>query len=162
MLKLLLVLTMAVSLNACSKFKTYTGPEITRVVVQKSTRDMYLMHNDEILKHYKVDLGQSPTGDKREQGDGKTPEGRYFINRRNPNSEFHLSLGINYPNAQDMVRARKSGKNPGGDIFIHGGPKLWRDRNKVDWTWGCISLTNKEMQDVYAMVGIGTPVDIFP
>ncbi|MEJ6715021.1 MAG: L,D-transpeptidase family protein [Rhodobacterales bacterium] len=161
-LRLVVILTLAFGLNACSKFKRYDGPEVTRIVVNKSERNMYLMHNDKVLKAYKFDLGFAPTGHKQEQGDGKTPEGRYFINRRNPNSEFYLSLGINYPNDQDKAVARKAGKNPGGDIFIHGGPKLWRDRKKVDWTFGCISVTNKEMETVYSMVQQGTPVDIFP
>ncbi len=162
LLRIIAILAVAFSLNACSKFKRYNGPEVTRVVVQKSERNMYLMHNDEVLKAYKIDLGWSPVGPKQFREDGKTPEGRYFIDRRNPNSEYHLSLGINYPNEQDLAYARKMGKNPGGDIFIHGGPKLWRDRNKTDWTWGCISVTDKEMEDIYAMVQDGTPVDIFP
>lgn len=161
-IRILVVLALALGLNACSKFKRYDGPEVTRVVVNKTERNMYLMHNDQVLKAYKIDLGFAPTGHKEFQNDGKTPEGRYFINRRNPNSEYHLSLGINYPNEQDVAYARKMGKNPGGDIFIHGGPKLWRDRKKVDWTWGCISVNNKEIEEVYAMVRDGTPVDIFP
>ena len=161
-LRILVVLALALGVNACSKFKRYDGPEVTRVVVNKTERNMYLMHNEQVLKAYKIDLGFAPAGYKEFQNDGKTPEGRYFINRRNPNSEYHLSLGINYPNEQDVAYARKMGKNPGGDIFIHGGPKLWRDRKKVDWTWGCISVTNKEIEEVYSMVRDGTPVDIFP
>jgi len=160
--RILVVVALAFTLNACSKFKRYDGPEVTRIVVMKTERNMYLMHNDEVLKAYKVDLGQAPVGHKAEQGDGKTPEGRYFINRRNPNSEYHLSLGLNYPNEADIALARKMGKNPGGDIFIHGGPKLWRDRNKTDWTWGCISVSNKEIEVIYSMVRDGTPIDIFP
>ena len=101
-------------------------------------------------------------GTKQVRGDGKTPEGRYFIDRRNPNSNFHLSLGINYPNAQDLALARKMGKDPGGDIFIHGGPRVFKDKNKADWTFGCISVSNREMEDIYAMVQTGTPVDLFP
>jgi len=161
-LRIITILALAFGLNACTKFKTYNGPQVTRIVVMKSERKLLLMHKSEVLKTYKVDLGQSPIGTKTEQGDGKTPEGRYFINRRNPNSNYHLSIGLNYPNKDDIAQARKSGKNPGGDIFIHGGPKLWRDRNKADWTWGCISVSDKEMEDIYAMVNIGTPIDIFP
>ena len=162
LLKILLALSLALSLNACSKFKTYNGPEVTRVVVMKSSRKLYLVSGDIALKTYDIDLGFEPLGTKQVRGDGKTPEGRYFIDRRNPNSNFHLSLGINYPNAQDLALARKMGKDPGGDIFIHGGPRVFKDKNKADWTFGCISVSNREMEDIYAMVQTGTPVDLFP
>ena len=161
-IRVLAILALAFSLNACSKFKSYDGPEVTRVVVMKSTRSMFLMHGDEVLESYKIDLGWAPEGHKQFRNDGKTPEGRYTIDRRNPNSQYHLSLGINYPNPDDIAYALKNGQDPGGDIFIHGGPKLWRDRKKLDWTWGCISVTDKEMEKIYAMVKDGTPIDIFP
>lgn len=160
--KLVVAVALALTLNACSKFKTYDGPEVTRIVVMKSSRSMYLFHGDAVLKSYSVDLGFAPTGTKEVRGDGRTPEGSYLIDRRNPNSEYHLSLGIDYPNEDDIARARKAGKNPGGDIFIHGGPKRWRDRKAIDWTAGCISVTNKEMEEIYSMVKDGTPIDIFP
>lgn len=122
---------------------------------------MYLMHHDEILKKYKFDLGFAPEGDKKIEGDGKTPEGNYFIDRRNPNSKFHLSIGISYPNAQDRLEAAALGKSPGGDIFIHGrGPNVKNPEN--DWTWGCIAVTDREMEDIYAMVPNGTPITILP
>ncbi len=152
-------------LAACgtpSKFQTYDGPEVTRVVVMKTNRRMYLMHHDTILKAYDVDLGYAASGHKQFEGDGRTPEGRYFIDRRNPDSSFHLSLGISYPNENDREYASSMGKSPGGDIFIHGGPRPGRDRNGPDWTAGCISVTNKEMEEVYAMVRVGTAIDIFP
>jgi len=146
---------------ADSKFKTYSGPEVTFVVVNKEARKMYLFHHDEVLKEYNIDLGFAPSGPKRVEGDGKTPEGLYTIDRRNPNSKFHLSLGISYPNAQDIARARRLGKSPGGDIFIHGRPTpLKRDDN--DWTWGCIAVKNRQMETVYAMVRNGTPIQINP
>ena len=152
------------TLGACasspSKFKTYTGPEVTFVVVNKGARRMYLMHNDEVLKDYDIDLGFAPIGDKFIEGDGRTPEGQYFIDRRNPNSKFHLSLGISYPNAKDRAEARALGKPPGGDIFIHGDPR--RFKRDTDWTWGCIAVPNEEMEDVYAMVRNGTPIQINP
>ena len=81
---------------------------------------MYLFHHDKVLKDYEIDLGFSPIGDKYYEGDGKTPEGTYIIDRRNPTSKFHLSIGISYPNAQDRAEAAALGKPPGGDIFIHG------------------------------------------
>jgi len=148
--------------SACSKFQKYNGPEVTSIVVLKAARQLYLLHGSETLKHYNVDLGFAPTGDKKIKNDGKTPEGTYAINRRNPNSAFHLSLGISYPNAKDISEARAMGKSPGGDIFIHGGPRLFRDRSKPDWTAGCISVSNREIEEIYAMVKPGTKIDIRP
>lgn len=123
---------------------------------------MWLMHEKKVLKKFEVDLGFDPRGHKEIEGDGRTPEGRYYIDRRNPNSAFHLSLGLSYPNDADRLKAKKMSKSPGGDIFIHGGPVLLGDRSKPDWTAGCISVTNKEMELIYAMVGIGTPIDVLP
>ncbi|WP_299349063.1 L,D-transpeptidase family protein [uncultured Shimia sp.] len=156
-----LVAVMLTSLSACSsKFKTYDGPEVTRVLIYKENRKMYLMHNDEVLKTYDVGLGFEPLGHKEIRGDGKTPEGDYRVDRRNPNSEFHLSIGINYPNAQDVAYARSIGKDPGGDIFIHGRPWQYR-KGGVDWTAGCVAVTNREMEEIYSMVGMGTVVSIY-
>ncbi|MCE0506340.1 L,D-transpeptidase family protein [Roseivivax sp. GX 12232] len=155
---------MALGLSACSsKFKTYNGPEVTQVVVDKSDRKMYLLHHREVLKSYRIGLGFAPEGDKQIEGDGKTPEGLYFIDRRNPNSRFHLSIGISYPNEADIAEAIALGKSPGGDIFIHGGPpKGARFSPRSDWTWGCIAVKDREMEDVYAMVRDGTPILIQP
>lgn len=149
-------------IGACStKFKTYNGPEVTRVIVYKERHKMYLMHNKTVLKRYNFELGFAPTGHKVIEGDGKTPEGEYFINRRNPNSAFYLSLGISYPNAADRATARKLGRSPGGDIFIHGGPRA-SDTKGADWTAGCISVSDRHMRDIYAMVKNGTPITIYP
>ncbi len=161
-LVLVLVFVSAFGLMSCSKFKTYDGPEVTQVLIVKETRRMYLLHHEEVLATYAINLGFAPVGDKATRGDGKTPEGRYFIDRKNPKSEFHLSLGINYPNAQDRYVARAAGVNPGNNIFIHGGPTRSRDRNRPDWTAGCIAVSNREIEDVYAMVNVGTPVLIMP
>jgi murein L,D-transpeptidase YafK len=163
LLKLFVVLALFASLGACSssKFKRYYGPEVTRVVVMKQDRRMYLLHHDEVLEEYDIDLGFGPLGHKQFEGDGKTPEGRYTIDRRNPNSSFHLSIGISYPNERDIEVARAAGKSPGGDIFIHGRAKPFQ-RGGEDWTAGCISVSNKEMEWVYAMVKNGTPIDIYP
>ncbi|MCZ7674876.1 MAG: L,D-transpeptidase family protein [Roseovarius sp.] len=150
------VLAVALVGGCGSKFKTYNGPEVTRVIVQKTDRKLYLMHNDRVLRSYPVELGSAPAGHKQFEGDGKTPEGVYRIDRRNPDSAFHLSLGISYPNGHDIAVARAADKSPGGDIFIHGRPNgNPRDRRK-DWTEGCISLKNRDIEWVYAMVGDGT------
>ncbi|RBI77605.1 hypothetical protein DQW77_01010 [Roseovarius sp. TE539] len=160
--RLIAALLLVVVLAGCgSKFKTYDGPEVTRVVVNKGERRMYLLHQQDVLKAYDVDLGFAPLGHKSFEGDGRTPEGEYLIDRRNPNSEFHLSLGISYPNEADVKKARAAGRSPGGDIFIHGKP--WKYRGSgPDWTAGCISVRNREIEDVYAMVTNGTPVTISP
>lgn len=134
------------------------------LVLFKSTRTLGLYRAVDgkpvLLRSYGVDLGFSPRGDKGREGDGRTPEGTYFIDRRNPNSAYHLSLGISYPDVNDMAEARAQGLNPGGDIFIHGGPTSFRDRFKRDWTAGCISVTDREIEEIWAMVPLGTPIAI--
>lgn len=160
--KIFLIVLLAVTLTSCSKFRSYNGPQVTRILILKSARQLLLLNNDKVLKSYDIDLGFAPIGDKKIQGDGKTPEGRYYIDRLNPNSKFHLSLGISYPDTRDVAEARKLGEEPGGDIFIHGGPTLYRDRNRKDWTWGCISVSNREIETIYAMVQVRTIVDIMP
>jgi len=161
--KFLAVALMVVGLSACgSKFKTYYGPEVTHVVVKKTERKMYLLHHNSVLEAYDFDLGFAPAGHKYEEGDGRTPEGTYLIDRRNPNSKFHLSIGISYPNAFDRYQARERGKRPGGDIFIHGQPNGFKGRKGSDWTAGCIAVTNKEIEWIYAMVRDGTPISIYP
>lgn len=161
--RFVLVALLALGLAGCgSKFRSYDGPEVTRVVVMKTDRRMHLLHGRTVLRSFDVDLGFAPAGHKQFEGDGRTPEGRYLIDRRNPNSDFHLSLGISYPNENDREVASSMGLSPGGDIFIHGGPRRGLDRNGPDWTAGCISVTNREMEDIYAMVKDGVPVDIFP
>lgn len=157
-----LVALMLTGLAGCSsKFRSYDGPEVTRVLIYKESRTMYLMHHEEVLKTYEVGLGFEPLGHKEIKGDGKTPEGDYRVDRRNPNSEFHLSIGINYPNAEDRAYAKSIGKNPGGDIFIHGRPWKYR-KGGDDWTAGCVAVTNDEMEEVYSMIRTGTLVSIYP
>ena len=154
----------AAILAACggrSKFRKYYGPEVTSIVVNKAARKMYLLHGEKILKDYEFELGFAPVGDKKVEGDGKTPEGTYIIDRRNPNSRFHLSIGISYPNASDIAEARALGEKPGGDIFIHGQPNLFKAKGD-DWTWGCIAVTNDEIEEIYSMVRNGTVITIRP
>lgn len=162
MQKIALLLGVLLVLAGCgsSKFETYNGPEVTRIIVFKGERRMHLMHGDRALKSYDVGLGFAPLGHKTREGDGRTPEGEYVIDRRNPNSEFHLSLGISYPNAADRAYAAEQGVSPGGDIFIHGRPKKY-SKAPQDWTLGCIAVTNREMQKIYAMVENGTPISIY-
>lgn len=138
-----------------------TAPRANVVVVSKKNRVMELRSGEVLLKRYRVHLGFQPVGQKVMSGDGRTPEGQYFIDRRNPRSDFYLSLGISYPNAVDVARARSLGVQPGGDIMIHGGPRRTVDRSKDDWTAGCIAVSDQEIEEIWAMVPTGTPVVIF-
>jgi murein L,D-transpeptidase YafK len=153
---------LALGLAGCaSKFQTYDGPEVTRLQMFKGDRNLFLFNNTSVLKAYRIDLGFAPEGPKRFEGDGKTPEGAYTVDRRNPDSLFHLSIGISYPNEADIAFAAAQGREPGGDIFIHGGPRPGIDAIKPDWTAGCIAVSDREIEDIYAMVRDGTPIDIF-
>jgi murein L,D-transpeptidase YafK len=135
------------------------GPRATHIVVSKSRRVLELRGaGDSLMKRYKVHLGFAPQGHKQRSGDGRTPEGQYFIDRRNPRSDFYLSLGVSYPNAVDLARARSMGVRPGGDIFIHGGPRRPADRRKSDWTAGCIAVSDTEIEEIWSMVPTGTPI----
>ena len=147
------------------RFLSYTGPQVTQVVVNKSDRKMYLLSGKTILKSYDVDLGNQPKGRKQFEGDGKTPEGIYFIDRFNPRSAYHLSVGINYPRAEDSARAMSLGRRPGGDIFFHGRGRdgeAARRAGKADWTAGCIAVEDAEIEEIYAMLTTGVPVVINP
>lgn len=160
---IIFALAAAVALASCgdSKFRTYRGPEVTQIYVRKADRKMYLLHGSQVLKSYDIALGFAPQGDKQVEGDGKTPEGAYYIDRRNPNSEYHLSLGISYPNDVDRAEALALQKSPGGDIFIHGEDGANRGA-PPDWTAGCIAVRDREIEEIYAMVRDGTPILIVP
>lgn len=149
-----------------SRFQAYDGPQVTSIVINKGARKLYLLNNDKILREYEVELGFAPLGHKQFEGDGKTPEGTYVIDRRNPNSRYHLSVGISYPNTQDRANARANGKRPGGEIFIHGQPNNAKERKRAarvdDWTAGCIAVTNEAIEEIYAMVQDGTTIALRP
>ncbi|MBW7055558.1 L,D-transpeptidase family protein [Paracoccus bogoriensis] len=163
-------LSMLAFLAACgapqqpSKFRRYDGPPITRIQVNKGQRRMHLLSGSNVVRSYDVSLGFQPVGHKQFEGDGKTPEGVYFIDRFNPRSRYHLSAGISYPNERDRAFAAAHGRDPGGDIFIHGrGPEgnnlFPRQR---DWTAGCIAVSDAEMEEIYAAIQIHTPIIILP
>jgi murein L,D-transpeptidase YafK len=126
------------------------------VVVSKKKREMTLCARESVLRTYRIALGPEPVGPKRQEGDGRTPEGRYTIDRRNARSRCHLALHISYPDAADLARAREAGVDAGGDIMIHG----QRDgvRMEGDWTEGCIAVTDEEMDEIWGLVGEGTAV----
>ena len=137
---------------------------MTEVVVLKAERELILYSGNRPLKVYRVALGRNPVGQKEMEGDKKTPEGEYVISGHNPKSSFHLSLHISYPTTEQVVRAQGRGENPGGDIMIHGIKKglgwVGRFHTFIDWTTGCIAVTNEEIEEIYRSVPDGTKVTI--
>ncbi len=144
-----------------SKFRHYDGPPVTQIQVHKAKRTMLLFSGDKVLESYRVALGGNPVGAKQFEGDGKTPEGVYRITHHNPNSAYHLSLGVSYPNEADVANAVGQGRKPGGDIMIHGRAGKNKGRGR-DWTAGCIAVKDREIEEIYSMVTPGTPIIIFP
>jgi murein L,D-transpeptidase YafK len=140
-------------------------PVATRVVVHKGERRMDLMRGEEVLRTYKVSLGLVPEGHKERVGDFRTPEGRYWLTRRNARSDFFLSIQVSYPNDRDLRRAKANGWDPGGSIMIHGLPNhLKRDPTyyERDWTDGCIAVSNSDMVEIWLLTNNNTPIDILP
>lgn len=137
-----------------------------RVVVLKGERKLVLMRGDDVLRVYRVALGRYAKGAKTRQGDAKTPEGSYTLDYRLTKSAFHRAIHISYPNARDKARAQARGLHPGGKIMIHGLAKDWtaQDLNhpNLDWTQGCIAVTNREIDEIWKLVSDGTPIDIYP
>jgi murein L,D-transpeptidase YafK len=137
-----------------------TGPRADQILVEKGARRMHLVRGRDVLKTYRIHLGFRPEGHKLASGDGRTPEGLYWIDRRNPRSEFYLSLGISYPNEIDQARSRALGFRPGDNIFIHGEPVRASERGRRDWTAGCIAVTNREIEEIWSLVPTGTPITL--
>lgn len=134
------------------------------IIVNKSARTLTLLaHGRTLAIYHGIRLGGAPHGQKQAEGDERTPEGPYRISGRNPNSRYHLSLRISYPDAKDMAAARAAGHAPGGDIFIHGQPN-WLPIGQLTWDWtdGCIALSNAEMDQVWRLVPVNTPITILP
>lgn len=139
---------------------------VNLIVVDKSRRVMTLWAGKKPFKTYRIALGGNPVGDKEQEGDSRTPEGRYVIDGKNPGSSFHLSLRISYPNKQDRADAARRGVSPGGLIMIHGTPGylgMLQSTGAIrDWTSGCIAVSNEEIEEIYKNVRIGTPIVIKP
>lgn len=140
------------------------GVVVDKIVVLKSKRRLLAYSHGSLVKSFTISLGKNPVGAKQWEGDGKTPEGVYTINAKNPYSGYHKNLGVSYPDKQDKVRAAALGKPPGGDIKIHA---LRNDQGYIhkfhrwhDWTNGCMALTNEEVDDLYAHTPVGTTIDI--
>jgi murein L,D-transpeptidase YafK len=135
-----------------------------RLVVKKAERRLYLMREDQTLRSYDIALGFQPIGHKTREGDGRTPEGRYLIDRRNDRSRFHKALHISYPSTGDRWRAERRGEPPGGMILIHGQPNGKNRSTPIedDWTLGCIAVSNREIEEIWSLTVDGTPIEILP
>lgn len=174
---LAVVLAVAVPLGADPPLPA--SVEAPRLVVRKARRELLLFSGERVLRTYRVGLGFNPVPPKARQGDGATPEGRYFVCRKNPRSQFLLSLGLSYPNAADADRGLAAGlvdraqhrrivdaerrrvcpprdTRLGGEIFIHG------RGSSSDWTWGCVALDDEDVRELYARIPVGTPVLVEP
>ena len=150
--------------------RAYANTESLRaadaVLVVKSERRLYLLHDGQPFRSYRIALGLNPSGTKEREGDFRTPEGRYLLDGRNSASDYFLSIHVSYPSAADTQRARRHRWKPGGSIMIHGMPNLPRKgadyyRN-VDWTNGCIALSNDDMLEVWLLTRANTPIEIRP
>lgn len=166
---LLLVIVVSFALSAYYLYpesELQQGTQIDRLVVYKSERRLLAYSNGKLIKTYTIALGRTPFGDKEYEGDCKTPEGLYTINDKNPNSGYHKNLGISYPNADDTEQAKRLGKSPGGAIKIHGlrnGTSLIGKFHRwMDWTQGCLAVTDEEINELYKAVAVGTPIEIKP
>ena len=139
---------------------------VDSILVEKSARRLSLFQHGRLVRIYAVALGQQPVGDKVRRGDKRTPEGRFRIEARNPQSRYHRALRISYPDAGHRARAQMLGVSPGGDIMIHGLParQAWvgAAHRDFDWTEGCIALTNQEIDEIWSAVPVGTPIHIMP
>jgi murein L,D-transpeptidase YafK len=141
-------------------------PVADEVVIEKSKRKLHLVKDGEPFRSFDIALGIVPEGDKEKEGDFRTPEGRYLLDSRNPNSDFFLSIHVSYPDADDIRAARAKGVDPGGAIMIHGLPNT-PTRSEVyyrtqDWTNGCIAVSNSDMIDIWLMTDENTPIEIRP
>lgn len=141
-------------------------PKADFVLVKKSERKLYLLQKGMPFKEYRVSLGPQPKGHKYQEGDERTPEGRYVLDFKNENSDFYKSIHISYPNKFDLEQARGAGVSAGGAIMIHGLPGRMEFPASVvqsfNWTDGCIAVTNEEMDEIWNAVEIGTPIEILP
>jgi murein L,D-transpeptidase YafK len=149
------------------KAQTAVAPRLAdRVIVLKKERILRLESHGREIKTYKVALGGDPIGPKTRQGDHKTPEGIYVLDFRNAHSKFYKAIHISYPSARDRAAAREQGVSPGGDVFLHGLPNgygfVGGAHRLKDWTDGCIAVTNAEIDEIWAAVADGTPIEIRP
>jgi murein L,D-transpeptidase YafK len=165
MLKLTVTCIILFSLVASSALAV-DAVKADKVLIEKKARMLTLFSKGQVIKSYKVALGRNPEGAKEKEGDNKTPEGTYTIDTRNTKSSYHLALHISYPDTQDVQRAKQQGVSPGGNIMIHGIRNglgwIGKFHRWLDWTKGCIAVTNDEIDEIGRLVANGTPVEIKP
>jgi murein L,D-transpeptidase YafK len=163
---LFICIIIAITYYLYPEYKLDTSIPIQKILVLKSEGELQLLNHNKIIKTYKIAIGKNPIGEKHFEGDGKTPEGIYKIDSKNPNSVCYLNLGISYPAKKDILFAQRHGKKPGGLIKIHGlfngYGYIGKFHRWFNWTNGCIGLTNEEMKELYDNVEIGTPIEIMP
>ena len=166
---LVLVVGASVITLAAASYESHPLPadaRADRIVVEKSARKLTLFRGKTPLKSYSVALGRAPEGTKQREGDHRTPEGRYVIDAHKEDSAFHRALHISYPSSADSAGAAQRGVKPGGDIMIHGIRNglgwLGAFHRAIDWTDGCIAVTDKEIEEIYRAVPDGTPIEIRP
>jgi murein L,D-transpeptidase YafK len=137
-----------------------------QVVVKKSQRRLQLLNRGQVIREYRIALGDNPNGHKIQEGDERTPVGDYILDWRNPNSQYHRSIHISYPNQQDLAVAQALGVNPGGMVMLHGlpngirSPSVRAEYQRRDWTNGCIAVQDQEIDEIWRMVRDGTPIRI--
>ncbi len=157
-------------LAGCSTTKDGTSKMSTadEVVVDKSERKLRLLKGGKVMREYRVALGKNPVGPKLREGDQRTPEGEYVLDWRNHNSQYYKALHVSYPNDEDRSRAQEAGAKPGGMIMIHGkpnyvkSPAILAEYDQIDWTNGCIAVSNTEMDEIWRAVKDGTKIRIQP
>ena len=141
-------------------------PQVDHIVVEKRARRLTLWYAGFAVREFRISLGSEPVGHKLRAGDGRTPEGRYWIIGRNPGSRYYRSLHISYPSPSDQLAAMRAGHSPGGEIMIHGLPRdagwVGKHHAGFDWTRGCIAVTNEEIDEIWELVADGTPIEIRP
>lgn len=160
----LLLVVLALSIPALVPAGEF--PIADKVIIEKAARKLYLLQDGEVFRTFDIALGIMPVGDKEREGDFKTPEGKYRLDLRNPDSDYFLSIRVSYPDNEDLADARQRGVNPGGSIMIHGQPNepthsetYYRTQ---DWTNGCIAVSNSDMIDIWLMTDENTPIEIRP
>lgn len=161
MLKRIASFALILLLTACA-----APPSVDRVLVEKSKNKMYLLDGERVLRTYNISLGANPVGHKVKEGDMRTPEGEYLLIYKNNKSKFYRSITVSYPNEEDIKRAMARGVNPGGDIVIHGFPNALGNVTgpfkPLNWTEGCIAVRNHEMDELFDLIALNTPIEIRP
>ncbi|MDQ3754693.1 MAG: L,D-transpeptidase family protein [Acidobacteriota bacterium] len=170
--KIILIIVLAISAAVFLAYANWhaqplpAGVIANKVLVEKGERRLTLYYDEQVLKTYRFVLGGQPIGHKFQEGDSKTPEGKYVVDRRNPHSRFHLALHLSYPNEADVARAKRAGVSPGGDIMIHGIRNgfgwIGRLHRVTDWTEGCIAVTDSEIEEIWRAVPDKTEITIEP